>query len=296
MSGASLADTPEPQDSGCTTLCHAWLLTRRDGRQFAFTDHDVALSFDNVTYRADAGLSALALSQGTGLAVDNTEAIGALSDASITEADLEQGRFDDAEVLCWRVNWADPSQRWLRFRGTLGEVRRAGGEFRAELRGLTTALNREMGRIYQKSCSAVLGDAACRVDLTEADFSVERVIETVEEGRVLCWPDALGYDAGWFAGGRLEVLEGPGTGLWGQVKTDRVAEGGQRIELWQSLKADVARGTRVRLVAGCDRRLETCRKKFDNVVNYRGFPDLPGMDWITAAPRAQGTGGKGSLR
>ena len=80
------------------------------------------------------------------------------------------------------------------------------------------------------------------------------------------------------------------------MKTDRVTDGGQRIELWQSLKADVARGTRVKLVAGCDRRLETCRKKFDNVLNYRGFPDLPGMDWITVAPRVQGTDGKGSLR
>ena len=80
--------------SGITTLAHAWLVRRADGVQYGFTDHDLPLTFDGVTFRADSGLGAKALSQSTGLAVDNTEAIGALSADAIREDEIEQGRSD----------------------------------------------------------------------------------------------------------------------------------------------------------------------------------------------------------
>ena len=68
---------------GLTTLCRAWAIARADGQSFGFTDHDRDLSFEGITFRADTGLSAAALAQSTGLSVDNTEALGALSDASV---------------------------------------------------------------------------------------------------------------------------------------------------------------------------------------------------------------------
>jgi hypothetical protein len=35
----------------------------------------------------------------------------------------------------------------------------------------------------------------------------------------------------------------------------------------------------------CDRRWETCVGVFGNGVNFRGFPDIPGDDWLAATPR-----------
>ena len=119
--------------AGLTTLARCWALTRKDGVTFGFTDHDCELAFEGITFKADTGLSARALQQSTGLSVDNTEAMGALSDAAVTEADIEAGRFDDAELRAWLVNWADPDVRWLQFRGSIGEIRRSGGAFTAEL-------------------------------------------------------------------------------------------------------------------------------------------------------------------
>ena len=101
--------------SGATTVCHAWRIERTDGVIHSFTDHDRDLVFDGVTFRADTGLSALALQQGTGLSVDNSEAIGALSDASIREVDIEAGRFDEARLTAWLVNWSDVSARQIVF-------------------------------------------------------------------------------------------------------------------------------------------------------------------------------------
>lgn len=281
---------------GLTTICHAWAITRKDGAVFAFTDHDRPLSFAGFDFRADTGLSALALAQSTGLSVDNTEALGALSDASLREDEIEQGRFDGAEVRGWLVNWADPAQHWLNFRGHLGELTRAGGGFRAELRGLTEGLNRPLGRVYQKPCSAVLGDTNCRFNLAQASYAQALPVQRVEGARRFIWQDFLAFDAEWFTRGRLEVLSGPAQGLWGTIKSDRIEGSARLIELWEPVRGLVEQGTQVRLVAGCDKRVETCRLKFNNFENYQGFPDLPGEDWVVSVPSSTNVNSGGSLR
>ena len=43
-------------ESGVTTTCRCWRLTRPDGVSFGFTDHDRALTFDGVTFSAVDGL------------------------------------------------------------------------------------------------------------------------------------------------------------------------------------------------------------------------------------------------
>lgn len=283
-------------ESGLTTVCHAWLITRTDGVQFAFTDHDLPLILDGVTYRADTSLNAKAIAQTTGLSVDNTEAIGALTDASIREDEIEQGRFDRAEVQVWLVNWADPSQRWLQFRGSIGEMRRVDGMFRAELRGLTEALNQTSGRIYQKPCTAVLGDAQCGVNLNDPSYTLTMPVDVEEDGRRFTWQSLPGFDPAFFIRGRMDVLEGPAQGLWGLIKHDRVLNETRMIELWEPIKGDVGTGTVVKLTAGCNKQLETCRLKFDNILNFQGFPDLPGEDWMISVPKASGTNSGGSLR
>lgn len=283
---------------GLTTLCHAWAVTRTDGTVFGFTDHDRDLAFDGMTFRADSGLSARALQQGTGLSVDNTEALGLLSDTALSEADIVAGRFDGAEVRCWRVNWSDPAQRLLQFRGTIGELQRNGASFTAELRGLTEALNRPLGRIYQKPCTAVLGDAACRVDLTGPDHSLTLSVTAVEGARILqlAGADAAALPEGWFRRGHLLVLDGAASGLQGTVKRDSPQGSQREIELWEPLRAPLVPGDSLRLQAGCDKRFATCRDKFANLVNFQGFPDLPGDDWRIIDPALSGQLRGGSRR
>lgn len=281
---------------GLTTLARCWAITRADGVQYGFTDHDLAIEFDGIVFRADTGLSAVALQQSTGLSVDNTEAIGGLSDAAVREADIEAGRFDGAEVLAWMVNWADPELRLLQFRGSIGELRRSGGAFQAELRGLTEALNRPIGRVYQKPCSAVLGDGNCQFALSSPGYTETLAVAEIDGAQVFSWPELSGYEPGWFARGRLVVVDGAAAGLWGQIKHDRFRDGVRVVELWEPVRGAVSVGHVVRLEAGCDKRMETCRLKFNNFVNFQGFPDIPGEDWMMAVPKQSGRNSGGSRR
>lgn len=285
MSGAAMDPALQQHLSGgLTTLCHAWAILRKDGVVLGFTDHDRDLAFDAITFRADSGLAARALQQSTGLSVDNTEALGLLSHAAISEADIAAGRYDGAEVCCWRINWAVPAQRMMLFRGTIGDMRRQGASFTAELRGLTEALNRPMGRIYQKPCTAVLGDAACRVDVTTPANKAELTVIRVAADNVLHLAGLAPQPPAWFRRGLLRALDGAAAGLGAAIKSDSVAGGHRVITLWEPPGAAFATGDRVTLVAGCDKRVETCRVKFDNLLNFQGFPDLPDEGWVLNTP------------
>lgn len=292
MTGAALEAHLQ---GGHTTLCRCWLLVRRDGTVYGFTDHDGDLAFDGQVFRADTGLSARAIAQGTGLSVDNSEAVGMLSDASLSEEDIRAGRFDGAEVTAWLVNWADPAQRLLQFRGTLGEIRREAGAFQAELRGLTEALNQPVGRVYQAPCGAVLGDGRCRINLGVTGYFTEVPVEGIEDQKLLRFAALDGFDDRWFEKGRLRVLSGSAEGLVGVVKNDRLSAQGRVIELWQGLRAPLVPGDMVRIEAGCDKRAETCRLKFDNIVNFQGFPHIPGEDWLMNYPSSTDPANGGSL-
>jgi uncharacterized phage protein (TIGR02218 family) len=281
--------------TGSTTVCRCWRVIRRDGASFGFTDHDEVIAFDGSEFRPETGLTAQALEQRTGLSVDNSEVVGVLSDTAISDEDVVAGRFDGARVEAWLVNWADPSERMLRFRGSLGEIELQGAEFRAELRGLAEALNQPVGLVYQGPCSAVLGDARCRVDLDAPGMAMEvGVIEVVNARTVFVIPDESFADR-WFERGEVRVLTGAASGLTGIVKADRTTIGGREIEFWEEMRAEIRAGDRVRVVAGCNKLAQTCREKFINFINFRGFPHIPGEDWQMSYPTRAGVNDGGSL-
>jgi uncharacterized phage protein (TIGR02218 family) len=225
------------------------------------------------------------LQTGTGLSVDSSQAVGALSDAAINEDDLRAGRFDGAEVDHWLVDWRRPERRVLLFRGTLGEIRRTDNVFEAELRGLTEALNLPVGRTITRTCDRILGDAKCKVDLSDPAYSHSTAVTSATPDGRLQLADGGRFADGWFVGGVLLWTSGENVGLRSSIKLDRRMQGQRAIALGLAPVLEVRPGDGVRLTAGCDRRMETCRDKFSNLLNFRGFPHIPGEDWLLAYPK-----------
>jgi uncharacterized phage protein (TIGR02218 family) len=271
-------------DSGVTTLAQAWKLTRRDGGVIGFTDHDRDLVFDGVTFRAGTGFAA---SEATGrfdLSVEGGEIAGALDGDGLDEGDLAAGRYDAAEIETWLVDWSDVALRVLTARGRLGEVKREGIAFIAEIRGLADLLAQESGRLYTAKCSADLGDARCRIDLGDP---ARRGYGTVDAllGTSMVVADGLSdFADGYFTAGRLSWTGGANTGLAIEVKQHRADDGEVVLSLWQAMPEPVAAGDAFTVTAGCNKTLAACRERFANVDNFRGFPHMPGNDFIMSYP------------
>lgn len=272
-------------DAGVTTLAQCWKLTRRDGMVVGFTDHDVDLTFDGVTFRAGTGLSASEATSRFGLAVDGAEIAGALSDDSLSEHDLAGGRYDAATIETWLVDVTDVGLRVLTARGSLGEVRREGAAFGAELRGLADALAQESGRLYTARCGADLGDTRCRVDLASPVFRGSGAVVTVDGMSQFTASGLAGFADGWFSAGKLVWSSGANTGLAMEVKIHRNAGGVVRLVLWQAMADAILPGDGFVVTAGCDKQFSTCRNRFGNSGNFRGFPHIPGNDFVLSYPR-----------
>ncbi|MGY6645883.1 MAG: DUF2163 domain-containing protein [Salinarimonas sp.] len=264
--------------AGVTSLCRCWRLIRRDGVIMGFTDHDSDLAFDGTTFRAGTGLDAAEATQELGFAVSGGDVAGALISGGITEEDVEAGLYDDAAIEFWLANWQDPGQRLLIDLFHAGEIRRADGAFVMELRGLAHRLDEERGRLYRAACSADLGDAACGLTITPVAATVAEAGDALHLRLT-----GLGNEPdGWFSGGKLTFTGGANAGFEVEIRS-HAADG--TIALWQRAPRPVIPGDAVTLTPGCDKSFATCRNKFGNVVNFRGFPHMPGNDFILRVPR-----------
>ncbi|KIZ34509.1 MULTISPECIES: DUF2163 domain-containing protein [Rhodopseudomonas] len=281
-------------DSGVTTLAQCWVLRRRDGAVLGFTDHDRDLAIGGVPCRAGTGLTASEGAQRFDLSVDGSEISGALSDAALNEVDLAAGRYDAAMVETWLVDWSEPALQVLTARGTLGEVRREGQAFTAELRGLADLLSQESGRYYTASCGADLGDGSCRVNLANPAWRGSGVVTTALGASRVAVSGLGGFAADLFSGGRLSWTGGPNAGSAIEIKQHAIVGGEVRLSLWQAMAEPIAAGDQFVVTAGCDKRFATCRDRFGNGANFRGFPQIPGNDFVISYPVAGTPGHDGN--
>ncbi|TYO91417.1 DUF2163 domain-containing protein [Oceanicella actignis] len=275
--------SPELQahlDDGTTTLAWCWRITRADGEVFGFTDHDRTLSFDGVDFEPESGFTAAEIRSASDLAVDAQDAEGALSSDRITETDIIDGRWDNAEVEVWRVNWQDVSQRVLMRRGAIGQIRRGRVAFTAEVRSLSHVLNQTVGRTYQATCDAALGDARCKVDLEDPAFKSAGSVTGILRERSFSVYGLEAFEAGWFALGYVEWTSGANAGRSAEIAAHEIADGVVTITLLEPPVRQVSVGDAFVARAGCDKRIETCRAKFANAANFRGFPHIPGQDAV----------------
>jgi uncharacterized phage protein (TIGR02218 family) len=280
--------------TGTTTLCHCWRLTLKSGETIGFTDHDLSLSFDGTVFEAAAGFTGSEIESSLGFSVDNLEAKGALTSAQLDEDRLRAGDFDNAGIELWRVNWSDPTQRVLMRKGYLGEVTTGGGGFEAEVRGLAHVMGQTKGRIYQFGCDAELGDTRCGVSLAAAGFSDAGTVASISGAELIL--NGINFADDWATRGTLKFTTGAGAGKSMAVKRHRVIEGLTRVGLWTEPRFAVAIGDAVSLRAGCDKQFTTCRSTFANAANFRGFPHMPGTDFVLAFAQQDDPANNGGKR
>jgi len=267
-------------DSGTTTLAWCWRLTRNDGQVFGFTDHDLPLTFLSTTFQPESGFAASEIRSGSDLAVDSQDAVGVLTSTTITETDILDGRWDNAAIEIWRVNWANTADCVMMRRGAIGQVRRGRLHFVAEMRSLAHVLGQTVGRTFQANCDAVLGDARCGVNLNDPAFMGTGTVATVIGDRRFTTSDLTAFGDGWFSLGIINWTSGANAGRSTEVLTHALAGAIATVSLLEQPVRPIQVTDAFTITAGCDKRFETCAAKFANAANFRGFPHIPGQDTI----------------
>ncbi|KAB2691220.1 MULTISPECIES: DUF2163 domain-containing protein [Brucella] len=256
-----------------TSHCFAWLIRRSDQVVLGFTDHDQTLVLEGISCEPLTGLNSSEATTTLGLSIAGGDVEGVLSSIRISETDIEQGRFDGAVVESYLANWNMPDQHMLLRRWTVGAITRSGGRFVMELKGAAAAFDAVCGRRVLRQCDAVLGDKRCGVNIDAPRFfAVGSVVSA--DGPILSVSGLDGFASNWFTQGRLTWTSGDNQG--GSVRV--LAQSGNRLNLTEPPVLAAKPGDGFRLVAGCDKSFATCKAKFANSANFRGFPHLPGND------------------
>lgn len=261
-----------------TTLATCWKITRRDGQVLGFTTHVQDLVVSGITYLSAIGAyTATTIRTSSDMAVDNLDVDAIFDSTTLSELDLQAGKYDFAQVEIFQVNYADLTQGVLKLRrGWLGEVASHGHYFKAELRGLMQALQQTIGRVYGKRCDANLGDARCTVSL--AGITLSGSVTSVASRQQF-----NGTVVPSRRGGLLVWTSGANAGFKMEVQS----VGGSTIALILPFGYDIAVGDAYTVYPGCDKLLSTCKAVFSNVVNFRGFPYIPGPDKALRYPDAK---------
>lgn len=269
-----------------TRLAQCWRIDRTDGVTQAFTSFDKPLTLDGITYRPANSFSASQLASDTEMSVADVEVLGALDSDDIDAADLLAGVYDNAEVELFLVDWGDLSlPRTVIRRGWIGTLSQSGIAFNAELRGLGQRIQQPVIDSYSAECRVDLFSTKCGVD--RAAFAVNAAVTALTDGTLGAASDnrvfyaaSLDQEDGWFDYGEVWWTSGANDGRKVEVR----AFAGGRIELWEPMGLDIAVGDTITIHAGCDKSCDTCKSKFDNILNFRGEPDVPGTDAMLAYP------------
>ena len=263
--------------SDVTTIAWCWKLTLKDSTVLGFTNHDEDIVLNGITYEAAAGFVPTAVETSSNMAVDNLEVEGFLDSERINERDIANGRFDFARVEIFLCNWMKTKDPVFTIRkGTIGQVRNTRYGFQAEVRGLLEAYQQSAGTVYQKSCRAMLGDSRCKVNL-DALADVGQVTQINADGT---FGTTLTNAAGYFDYGVLTFTSGANTG--GQYEVKTFVDG--LFTLFLPTAYSIAIGDTFIVLPGCDGNFSTCRTKFNNGLNFRGEPHVPGNDFQSAYP------------
>ncbi len=265
----------------CFATC--WRITRADGVILRFTEHDCALVVAGETFTPMGGFDASARQKQQGLRTRNLETRGVLSSDAITTEDLQAGKYQDAMLeeflVDFKYPWAGLIQQavWWTTDITFTEE-----GWSAQLEGLGSFLQRPIGRLINRTCDADLGDANCGVNLASYTLTAQTVAEVVDQRVEIKTSIPVGHGNGYYTLGVLTWTSGNNNGFTSEIKDYKETAG--RLVLQLRTPYDIAVSDTFSIYPGCDRTASTCKNKFNNRINFRGFMTVPGTAEAMSVP------------
>lgn len=270
-------------DNGVSTFAVCWKLTRTDGTVMRFTNFHDDLIVDGQTYLAKTAIVPSTLKQTGTTSIDNLTVSGIISSDEISISDILASRYDYAEIEFGLVDYLDvDSGLFAKVIGDFGEIQASGNSFETELRLLIQRYTRKIIEVTSKDCRVMkFCDERCGLNLATYTFTGE--VDSVTSSRVFSCTGTgiVGKPDKYFARGSVKWLTGNNTGIVCDVK--KFENSGTVVTLQINTPFEIESGDEFDIVAGCDRRFETCRDKYSNTINFHGEPHVPGDDYMVGA-------------
>jgi len=261
------------------TLAKCWYILRTDTTELFFTDHDKALTISGDIYKSLNSGSTTAIEAKDNLAVDTFDIEAVLNSGDIEADDIKAGRYDHALVWIFEINYESLGDGAVTLAyGHVGEVELHDNYAKCEFRSLAQKLKQNIGRTYMPTCDAQFGDSRCGV--TIGSYQASGTVATVTDRHIFT---AVGGADDDYDQGHILWTSGDNNGL--EMELIRWSDDDTAV-LVIPMPFNIQVGNTFTATEGCNKTLTACRDTYDNVINFRGYPHLPGLKVMMEYPDA----------
>lgn len=194
--------------------------------------------------------------------------------AEVVDQYIATSPTDIIKMTLTRYHAGDVANPAITFTGRIINVKFMENEVEIIIQPIFSALKRPgLRRVYQATCPHVLYGTSCRA--AAATFSTTQVLSDVSGNSITSagFIRAVDptYDAAYYAGGYVEFLINTHTERRFITAYDN-ASGTLTLNLPFT---DLVAGNSVKAFAGCNHSRGDCNGKFNNLLNFGGFPFIP---------------------
>lgn len=244
------------------------------GSPIYLTRHPRPLVMGGHTYLSGSGYDFSGYSAEASLSPAMIDLEGVAGLAGIGYAEIASGLFDNARAYLFATTWNAPVEDEEPIVASfLGKTTLTDGRYKIEEMALIDALNQSVGKTYTPQCPKTFGSqtyAGCMKAL--GPLTVTGALSAVTSASIV--RDAARAEAAdYFAGGTLQFTSGANIGLKPLEIKRHEADG--TIEVFEPFYYLPVIGDTYTLIPGCRKRLADCRDKWNNVVNFGGFSNIP---------------------
>jgi uncharacterized phage protein (TIGR02218 family) len=226
------------------------------GKIYYFTDAASNKVLENRIYLAEAGLKILEIESNEG-------------GQDYIELEMLEGYFSDAqELLDAEVKllfYLPEKQVYFHYYTMyVTSINNDRCKLYLKLEPITTKLQKTLLYTYSRTCRAEFGGDKCRVD--KSLYTTTAKVESIN-GHIItlaeCDKENGYYDAG-------EII------FENDLIVRILTQNGKIIKCDKPIPERLEDTKTLKIMAGCDKKFTTCCNKFNNAINFRGEPNIPG--------------------
>lgn len=257
-----------------TKMITCWKITLSNNKKLYFTDYDQNQIFEEEEYLSKSCFTPNSIISSNELGQDNFTISGVIDDRYITKESLTKGQFVNAYLEIFLLDLSrKTSVKKILKTGWLGETRIIKNSFVIEVSSLSNKTNNIIGKCYSTSCRAEFGDKFCKKIIE--DFTFPGEISSVLSNNSFIDSSRNEPDE-YFSKGIIIFLNDQ----YQFSKYNVLSFYNKTISIDSNLK--LKKGDRYKIIVGCDKSLESCIIKFNNALNFRGEPYIPGQHKLLA--------------
>jgi uncharacterized phage protein (TIGR02218 family) len=263
-----------------TNIIKCWKIVLKNGTVTGFTTNSENLFYENVNYNAFSGDDVRNIKSNLDIEEDSFEFSNIISSDLISENDVLSGKYDNAKIEIFLLDAKNQNNgKVILLTGTISDIECKGNVFTAKVKGLKDEINKTIGEVYSPLCRCSFCDAKC--GLSKSNFTLTATISNVIDEITFITDDAtiLSKTTGYFDNGVIEFISGKNKGHKMEIKQ----HAGGTFILSLNLPYSLVISDKFNIIAGCNKQFTTCCEKFNNAVNFRGEPHLPGIDTLLKA-------------